>query len=57
LSRRAPTTTTLLVSCARCHRLHEPLRPLDENPVCALCTSGEPDDDAPSTLEDAELEF
>jgi hypothetical protein len=57
LSRRAPTTTTLLVSCARCHRLHEPLRPLDENPVCALCASGEPDDDAPSTLEDAELEF
>ena len=27
----------LLVSCLLCNKLHEPLRPLEFNPVCGAC--------------------
>jgi hypothetical protein len=46
----------MLVSCAVCRRLHEPLRPLELNPVCALCAADGTAAERPASLEDAELE-
>jgi hypothetical protein len=46
----------MLVSCSLCRRLHEPVRPLDLNPVCPLCASALPDDRRGLRV-DAEREF